>query len=107
MDTIKQLTELDYKSLIIGVAFVALVYKSVYEFIIWFIKTLGLETRRMRQRREEHELLITTAKNLEALQSKQDEDVRQSIVHDKKIKENHIDIEKVMIEKYKKLINRD
>ena len=88
MDTIKQLTELDYKSLIIGVAFVALVYKSVYEFIIWFIKTLGLETRRMRQRREEHELLITTAKNLEALQNKQDEDVRQSIAHDKKIKED-------------------
>ena len=88
MDTIKQLTELDYKSLIIGVAFVALVYKSVYEFIIWLIKTLGLETRRMRQRREEHELLITTAKNLEALQSKPDEDVRRAIARAPEVTED-------------------
>ena len=36
-----------------------------------------------------------------------EEEQDNTVVYDKKIKENHIDIEKVMIEKYKKLINRD
>lgn len=88
MDTIKQLTELDYRTLIIGIAVVAFAYKTIYEFVIWFIKTIGLETKNMRQKREEHELLIATAKNLELLQNKQNEDVRQSIVHDKRIKDD-------------------
>lgn len=88
MDTIKQLTELDYRTLIIGITIVALVFKGLCEFGIWFIHFLGLETRKQRQDREEHELLITTAKNLKILQDKQCEDVKQSIVHDKRIKED-------------------
>ena len=36
-----------------------------------------------------------------------EEEQDNTVVYDKKVKENHIDIEKVMIEKYKKLINRD
>lgn len=98
MDTIKQLTELDYGTLIIGIAVVALAYKSIYEFIMWFIGTLGLETKKMRQNREEHELLITTVKNLELLQNKQSEDVRQSIIHDKKIKEDLKNVTDTLIE---------
>lgn len=86
MDTIKQLTELDYRTLIIGVAIVAGVFKIICEFCTWMIKFFGLETKNMRQKREEHELLIATAENLKALQEKQEEDVKQSIEHDKRIK---------------------
>lgn len=88
MDTIKQLTELDYKTLIIGITVVAGSFKIVCNFFAWFVSYLGLETKKMRQKREDHELLIATAKNLELLQSKQNEDVRQSIVHDKRIKDD-------------------
>ena len=88
MDTIKQLTELDYKTLIIGIAVVAGSFKIVCNFFSWFVSYLGLETKKMRKKREDHELLITTTKNLELLQSKQNEDVRQSIVHDKRIKDD-------------------
>lgn len=88
MDTIKQLTELDYQTLIIGVAIVAGVFKIICEFCTWLIKFFGLETKNMRQKREEHELLVTTAENLKALQEKQEEDVKQSIRHDKIIKED-------------------
>ena len=42
----------------------------------------------MRQRREEHELLIVTAKSLETLKEKQEKDVKQSIIHDGRIKED-------------------
>ena len=88
METIKQLTELDYSTLIIGVAVVAGSLKILCNFFSWFVSYLGLETKKMRQKREDHELLIATAKNLELLQNKQNEDVRQSIVHDKRIKDD-------------------
>lgn len=88
MEVIKQLTELDYSTLIIGVAVVALMFKGICEFGMWLFVTLGLETKKMRQRREEHELLIKTADSLNKLQKKQEEDVVQSIEHDRRIKED-------------------
>lgn len=98
MDTIKQLTELDYKTLIIGITVVAGSFKIVCNFFAWFVSYLGLETKKMRQKREDHELLIATAKNLELLQSKQNEDVRQSIVHDKRIKDDIQKLSKMFID---------
>ena len=98
METIKQLTELDYSTLIIGVTVVAGSLKIVCNFLSWFVSYLGLETKKMRQKREDHELLIATAKNLELLQSKQNEDVRQSIVHDKRIKDDIQKLSKMFID---------
>ena len=98
MDTIKQLTELDYSTLIIGITVVAGSLKIVCNFFSWFVSYLGLETKKMRQKREDHELLIATAKNLELLQSKQNEDVRQSIVHDKRIKDDIQKLSKMFID---------
>ena len=98
METIKQLTELDYSTLIIGITVVAGSLKIVCNFLSWFVSYLGLETKKMRQKREDHELLIATAKNLELLQSKQNEDVRQSIVHDKRIKDDIQKLSKMFID---------
>ena len=98
MDTIKQLTELDYSTLIIGITVVAGSLKIVCNFLSWFVSYLGLETKKMRQKREDHELLIATAKNLELLQSKQNEDVRQSIAHDKRIKDDIQKLSKMFID---------
>ena len=98
METIKQLTELDYKTLIIGITVVAGSLKIVCNFFSWFVSYLGLETKKMRQKREDHELLIATAKNLELLQNKQNEDVRQSIVHDKRIKDDIQKLSKMFID---------
>ena len=98
METIKQLTELDYKTLIIGITVGAGPLKIVCNFFLWFVSYLGLETKKMRQKREDHELLITTAKNLELLQNKQNEDVRQSIVHDKRIKDDIQKLSKMFID---------
>ena len=98
MDTIKQLTELDYSTLIIGITVVAGSLKIVCNFLSWFVSYLGLETKKMRQKREDHELLIATAKNLELLQNKQNEDVRQSIAHDKRIKDDIQKLSKMFID---------
>ena len=98
MDTIKQLTELDYSTLIIGITVVAGSLKIVCNFFSWFVSYLGLETKKMRQKREDNELLIATAKNVELLQNKQNEDVRQSIVHDKRIKDDIQKLSKMFID---------
>lgn len=88
MDVIKQLTELDYSTLIIGVAVVAGAFKVSCEFFTWFVSYLGLETKKIRQSREKYELLINTAQGLQSLQKKQEEDVKQSIRHDENIKDD-------------------
>ena len=98
METIKQLTELDYKTLIIGITVVIGAFKIAYTSFSWIISKFGLETKKMRQKREDHELLIATAKNLELLQNKQNEDVRQSIVHDKRIKDDIQKLSKMFID---------
>ena len=98
METIKQLTELDYKTLIIGITVVIGAFKIAYTSFSWIISKFGLETKKMRQKREDHELLIATAKNLELLQNKQNEDVRQSIVHDKRIKDYIQKLSKMFID---------
>ena len=88
MDAIKELTQINYGTLIIAICTILLAFKFMWTLFDWFVKLLGLETRSMRQKREEHELLIVTVQNLKELQKKQEEDVKQSIQHDKRIKDD-------------------
>lgn len=88
MDAIKELTQINYGTLIIAICTILLAFKFMWTLFDWFIKLLGLETRSMRQKREEHELLIVTVQNLKELQKKQEEDVKQSIQYDKRIKDD-------------------
>ena len=97
MDVIKQLTKLDYSTLIIGVAVVAGAFKVICEFFTWFVSYLGLETKKMRQSREKYELLINTAQGLKSLQEKQENDVKQSIRHDEHIKDDIQQLSKMFI----------
>ena len=98
MDVIKQLTKLDYSTLIIGVAVVAGAFKVICEFFTWFVSYLGLETKKMRQSPEKYELLINTAQGLKSLQEKQENDVKQSIRHDEHIKDDIQKLSKMFID---------
>ncbi len=86
MEQIKVLTTLDYSSLFIT-SFTALIgLKAIVSIFEWIFDKLGLETKWMRKKREEHDLLIQTSKGLSELQKKHEEDIKQSIVHDSRIK---------------------
>lgn len=87
MEQIKNLVELDFASLFVSVFIILIGIKSIVTIFEWVIEKLGLETKWMRKRREERELLIQTSKNLARLQEKHAEDVKQSIIHDNRIKE--------------------
>lgn len=87
MEEIRALTTVDFQSLVLSVFAILVGIKTMVTLFEWLFHKLGIETKWMRQKREEHELLIQTAKNLSSLQEKHEEDVKQSIIHDRKIKE--------------------
>lgn len=88
MDPIAELTTIDYSSLFIASFSVLIGIKAIASLFEWIFDKLGLETKWMREKREERELLIQTSKKLNKLQEKHNEDVKQSIIHDDRIKED-------------------
>lgn len=87
MEEVRALTTIDLYSIFVSVFIVLIGIKAVVSVLEWTINKLGLETKWMRKKREEHELIIRTSQNLSALQQKHMEDVKQSIIHDKRIQE--------------------
>lgn len=89
MSEIEALFGIDYKVVIISIITIMIGIKALWLLFSWFFHDLlGLETKGMRARREEHELLVTTAESLNQLKDKQDEDTRQSIIHDQRLKQD-------------------
>lgn len=86
MNAIKELTTLDFSLVFVSVFIILIGIKAIVSLFEWFIEKLGLETKGMRKRKEEHNLLIQTSQELIQLQEKHEESVRQSIRHDEMIK---------------------
>lgn len=85
MEAITELTKIDYISLFVSVCAILIGIKAITSLFEWFVDKLGLETKWMRNKKEEHELLIQTSQNLSELQKKHKIDVEESIEHDKRI----------------------
>lgn len=63
MNDLKQLAEIDWWYVIIAVCILLSATKIVWTLLDWILfEKLGIETRKMKQRREDRELLMTTAK---------------------------------------------
>lgn len=92
MDTVTEFLKLDFPALFLSVFIAISGIKTVISACEWVFCRLGLEFKWMRRKREDHELLIDTMHSLNALQEKHEEDVRQSIRHDDRIRE---DLEKL------------
>lgn len=92
MDELKQLAQIDWWYIIIVVILVLVCVKFVWSLVDWlFVGKLGIETKKMRQRRLESEelkatteLAKTTAQNLDKLQTRctKDEDEFRNSLHD-------------------------
>ena len=70
MNEIIELTNLDFSSIFISVFIILVGIKAVVSLFEWIINKLGLETKWMREKREEHELLLNTSNSLISLQEK-------------------------------------
>ena len=80
MDYLQNLAEINWFDWFIILITILLAYKFIVSLFDWFVDKLGLETKAMRQKREDHELLVKTSQGLIALQDKHDRD-------DKKLEE--------------------
>ena len=85
MNEIIELTKVNFSSVFIAVFVILIGVKAIISLLEWFTAKLGLETKWMRKRREEHDLLIQTSQNLIALQEQHEKDVERSDKRDEEI----------------------
>lgn len=85
MNDIIELTKIDFVYVFVSVFVILVGIKFVISLFEWIVTWLGLETKWMRQKKQEHELLIQTSQNLTALQEKHKEDVERSDRRDEEI----------------------
>lgn len=78
MSEITELTKIDFPYVFIAVFVILIGIKVIVSLFEWISDKLGLETKWMRKRREEHELLLRTSQRLTALQEQYNRDTRTS-----------------------------
>ena len=88
MEPIKELLNINFSYVLLSVFVILIGIRAVVSIFEWVVDKLGLETKYMRQKREEHELLIQTSQNLTSLQMKHIKDMEKSDAHDAEMKDN-------------------
>jgi hypothetical protein len=86
MDSITELTRIDFSYVFISVFAILIGIKSIVSIIDWIVEKLGLETKEMRKERDDHELLIKTSQSLLELREKQKIDMINSDKHDEELR---------------------
>lgn len=88
MNEIIEMTQINFSNLFISVFVILIGIKAIVSLFEWIIEKLGIETKMFRRKREDRELLIKTSDELSVLKDKHEESVKESIRHDKMIKED-------------------
>lgn len=99
MSEITELTKIDFVSVVTAVFIILMGLKAIISLLEWIFEKLGLETKWMRQKREEHELLIQTSQNLAVLQKQRQEDVENSDRRDEEISSDIKKLTRMFIDK--------
>ena len=87
MDAIQELLKINFAYVFVSVFAILIGIKAIVSLFEWIVEKLGLETKWMRNKRQEHELLLQTSQNLATLQEQHSHDVEESNTHDEDIKE--------------------
>lgn len=85
MEELKELSQIDFSYVFVSVFVILIGIRTVVSVTEWIIDKLGLETKWIKNKREEHELLIQTSKNLDALRENHMRDMKKSDKHDEVI----------------------
>lgn len=76
LSNVKALAEIDILGWLIATIVFILIWKGGAEIKDWFFSRYGIETKKMKKEREDHELLLKTSENLILLQEKSEKDDR-------------------------------
>lgn len=99
MESITELFNINFSYVLISVFVILIGIKSIASVFEWVIEQLGLETKWMRKRREEHDLLIQTSQNLIALQEQHGKDVERSDRRDEEIANDIRNLTQMFVDK--------
>lgn len=99
MDEIIGLANVDFPSVFLSVFTILVGLKALVSAFEWLVNKMGLETKWMRKRREEHELLIQTSHGLIELQEHHVEDMKKSDEHDLEMRNDIKKLTDLFIEK--------
>lgn len=99
MNDIIQLTKINFSYLFISVFVILIGLKAIVSIFEWIIDKLGLETKWMRKKREEHEMLLKTSNNLISLQEQHIEDMKRSDKHDLEMRNDIKQLTDLFVEK--------
>lgn len=86
MDSIKELLNQDYSSMILSIFVVIFGIVSIFTIVEKFSIIIGKPVKWLKSRNSDHELLLKTIQDLSGLCNKQEEDTKQSIRHDEMIR---------------------
>ncbi len=86
MESITELTKIDFTALFISVIVVLIGIKTIVSLFEWVVVKFGIETKWIKKHREEHDLLIQTSEGLKSLKNKHEEDIKKSDDHDIEIR---------------------
>lgn len=75
MENLQNLLELNFRYVFISVCIILVGLKYLINLFEWFIKKFGLETKTMRKKREEHDLILKTAQGLQDLKELHQKDI--------------------------------
>lgn len=99
MEEITNLAAINYAYVFTSVITVLIGVKAVVSLFEWAVDKLGLETKWMRKRREEHELLMNTSAGILALQKKHSEDMEKSDRHDEDMRKEIKKLTELFVDK--------
>lgn len=85
MEIIEELSKVNFVSYGITTVLIFTVFKALIMAFEWIMDFFGIETKWMRKKKEEHELLTQTSRNLIELQKKHEEDFARSDIKDEEI----------------------
>lgn len=99
MNAITDFLNLDFRLVFAGIFSFLAGLTAILSLLEKVSGHLGIELRFLRKKKEDHELLLSTAKKLEQANQKHDQDVRELTGHNRQIEENLDKLTKMFVEK--------
>lgn len=100
MEPIREFFGIDWKAFGITIFVALLGFQAIIQGLHWFLfEFFGIETKAMREKKEEHELLLSTQQKLQDLESSQRDDEKETHRINKELKECINNLTKMYIDK--------
>lgn len=99
MEAITNILQVNFYSTAVNVLILIAGFKSAVTLLEYAGNKIGIEFKWMRKKREDHELLINTAKGLSELEEQRKIDVAQSIKHDTAIRGDLAELKALFIDR--------